>query len=229
MIPLEREQVEELAEEIWALTEIADNGYERLTRGSKLPDAAAVLDTMCRDGLARVEGGMVRLDGDGERIARAVIRRHRLAEILFTQVMAVEESLSESAACEIEHILSPEVTDSVCSFLGHPPACPHGKTIPRGECCRVFSREISPLVLPLSSLGVGERCRIVFIAPGERRSLERVATMGVLPGAELQLRQKRPSVVVDIGHTTLAIDSEIAAAIYVRRIPRASATGGSGS
>jgi Fe2+ transport system protein FeoA len=44
--------------------------------------------------------------------------------------------------------------------------------------------------------------------------------MGVLPGATVRLRQKRPSVVLDIGHTTLAIDSEIASAIYIRRLPR---------
>jgi DtxR family Mn-dependent transcriptional regulator len=220
VIPPERQKLEELAEEIWALSEIGENRYDRLTRGSKLPDPVPVLEDMCSRGLARIEGGMVVLSDEGGRIAATIIRRHRLAEILFSQVMEVEEGLSESAACEIEHILSGEVTDSVCSFLGHPPTCPHGKAIPRGQCCDVFTREITPLVVPLTDVGVGERCRIVFIATGERRSLDRIAPMGVLPGATVRLRQKRPSVVLDIGHTTLAIDSEIASAIYIRRLPR---------
>jgi DtxR family Mn-dependent transcriptional regulator len=39
------------------------------------------------------------------------------------------------AACRMEHIIDPEVTDSICSFLGHPRRCPHGKSIPTGDCC----------------------------------------------------------------------------------------------
>ena len=34
-----------------------------------------------------------------------------------------------------EHILSPEATDRICSFLGHPRTCPHGSPIPAGQCC----------------------------------------------------------------------------------------------
>ena len=45
-------------------------------------------------------------------------------------------TLVEEEACFFEHILSPVMTDSICGFLNHPPACPHGKPIPRGECCR---------------------------------------------------------------------------------------------
>jgi DtxR family Mn-dependent transcriptional regulator len=221
MIPPEQEKLEELAEEIWALTEIGENHYDRLTRGSKVDHPIPVLEAMLSQGLASREDDRVVLSPAGEEIGRTVIRRHRLTETLFTQVLAVKEDLSESAACEMEHILSPEVTESVCSFLGHPPCCPHGKPIPRGECCRVFHREISPLVLPLKQVGVGEMCRIVFIAPGGRASLERIATMGVLPGAEARLKQKRPSVVLEVGHTTLAVDAEIAASIYVRRLPGA--------
>ena len=220
MITQDREHIEELAEEIWALTEIGENDYERLTSRSKIPGPVEVFGAMCAAGLAARQGDRVVLTPEGEAIGRAVIRRHRLAEILFTQVLEVDERLSESTACEVEHILSGEVTDSVCSFLGHPPCCPHGKPIPRGACCRLYNREIAPLVIPLTGAGVGDRCRIVFIAPGGRGSLERIATMGVMPGAEARLVQKRPTVILEVGHTTLAIDSEIAASIYVRRLPR---------
>ena len=30
---------------------------------------------------------------------------------------------------------SPEATDRICAFLGHPRACPHGAPIPPGACC----------------------------------------------------------------------------------------------
>jgi putative ABC transport system ATP-binding protein len=72
----------------------------------------------------------------GEERARDVIRRHRLAERLFMDVLSIrDEDEIESSACKFEHILSHEVTDRMCTLLGHPTACPHGSPIPRGECC----------------------------------------------------------------------------------------------
>ena len=46
------------------------------------------------------------------------------------------ESEIEQQACKFEHILSPEATDKICSFLGHPRTCPHGAPIPPGPCCQ---------------------------------------------------------------------------------------------
>jgi len=45
------------------------------------------------------------------------------------------ESEIEQQACKFEHILSPEATDKICAFLGHPRTCPHGAPIPPGPCC----------------------------------------------------------------------------------------------
>jgi Mn-dependent DtxR family transcriptional regulator len=45
------------------------------------------------------------------------------------------ESEIEQQACKFEHILSPEATDKICTFLGHPRTCPHGAPIPPGVCC----------------------------------------------------------------------------------------------
>jgi Mn-dependent DtxR family transcriptional regulator len=45
-----------------------------------------------------------------------------------------EKEVAEEA-CKFEHILSPEATERICTFLGHPRTCPHGSPIPAGECC----------------------------------------------------------------------------------------------
>ncbi|HLJ85310.1 MAG TPA: iron dependent repressor, metal binding and dimerization domain protein [Candidatus Angelobacter sp.] len=72
----------------------------------------------------------------GRKRAEDVIRRHRLAERLFVQTFRVQDEHEiERQACRFEHILSPEVTDSICTFLGHPRHCPHGSPIPAGPCC----------------------------------------------------------------------------------------------
>jgi len=63
----------------------------------------------------------------------------------------------------MEHTISPRIADRLCSFLGHPPQCPHGRPIPPGPCCERHDREIKPLVAPLTEARIGERYRIVFI------------------------------------------------------------------
>ena len=79
---------------------------------------------------------MIEFAPKGELRAANVIRRHRLAERLFTETLHIEnESVIEEQACKFEHILSFEATDKICEFLGHPKFCPHGSPIPPGCCC----------------------------------------------------------------------------------------------
>ena len=79
---------------------------------------------------------VVELTPRGRERAGSIIRRHRLAERLFTDSLAMDsETEIEQQACKFEHILSPEATDKICTFLGHPRTCPHGAPIPPGPCC----------------------------------------------------------------------------------------------
>ena len=95
-----------------------------------------LINTMAGIGLVSVTNGEGVFTPKGEARARDVIRRHRLAERLFRDVLGIhDEDEIEASACKFEHILSPEVTDRMCCLLGHPDACPHGSPIPRGNCC----------------------------------------------------------------------------------------------
>ncbi|MBI4124483.1 MAG: metal-dependent transcriptional regulator, partial [Deltaproteobacteria bacterium] len=153
----------------------------------------------------------------GKDRARSLIRRHRLAERLFAVVFNLSEEAVHAQACRMEHekVLTPEAVEGICSFLGHPPTCPHGRPIPPGDCCRLFVNEVRPLVAPLSQGSVGENYRIVFMAPKYHELLERLAGLGVSPGAELHLTQKHPSFVMKVGETEVALDQEITEGIYV--------------
>jgi putative ABC transport system ATP-binding protein len=92
--------------------------------------------TLTRIGLVTVKDGVEEFTPAGEARARNVIRRHRLAERLFMDVLSIRDEVEiESSACKFEHILSPDVTDRICTLLGHPLECPHGSPIPQGECC----------------------------------------------------------------------------------------------
>jgi DtxR family Mn-dependent transcriptional regulator len=129
----------------------------------------------------------------------------------------------EAQACEFEHILSREATDSVCTLLGHPPTCPHGKPIPPGECCGDFQRTVRPLVTGLPSFDLGATGRIVFIAPKFHDRMDRLAALGVIPGSTVRLHQRSPSYVIEVGETTIALDPEIAGEIFVKRVEARSA------
>ncbi|RJQ13318.1 MAG: DtxR family transcriptional regulator [Nitrospiraceae bacterium] len=207
---------DEILELLWAMREKGSKSFSGVVRDVNDNKASDVLRKMEKSGLVMISSDDVELTDKGEARARDLTRRHRLAERLFHDVLEVGMEESEETACEIEHFLSPSVTDSVCSFLGHPPTCPHGKPIPRGECCSKYRNEVKPLVMQLKELDIGSRGRIVFIKPSEDSRLERLASMGMLPGSIIKLKQKRPSFVLEIDETTLAVDGLIAEEIYVK-------------
>jgi putative ABC transport system ATP-binding protein len=128
------EAMDEVLERIWILEERGERTMERLTSGAH-GATRTMLARMEEQGLLAPEGGFVRLTSSGHDRAQNLIRRQRLAETLFLQTLGMDAKVTEREACVFEHILSTEMTDSICTFLGHPSACPHGAAIPRGACC----------------------------------------------------------------------------------------------
>jgi len=213
------QDAEELAEELWTLAEEGEDRLAELRSRSQVTGVERVVGQLVRRGLARVDGEHVLLTDSGRVLAERQVRRHRLAEVLFTTVLEVrDDEAVNRAACVMEHVLSASLTDSVCAFLGHPRRCPHGKPIPAGACCRSFSDTVEPLVQPLDRLAVGQTAQIVYIAPREPGRLLKLSSLGVLPGVTLRLQQRSPAAVLRIGETTLAIDPEIAGEIFVRKL-----------
>jgi putative ABC transport system ATP-binding protein len=162
----DEEQFDEVLEELWVLAEHGETAeVERMEVHGALPVSLAIEKMIqmglvisaphpphshdhkpfvnpCHDALKPVaasigDGTMiVELTPRGRDRAGSIIRRHRLAERLFTDSLAMDsESEIEQQACKFEHILSPEATDKICTFLGHPRTCPHGAPIPPGACC----------------------------------------------------------------------------------------------
>ena len=109
---------------------VAYDGAAGATEASRPPAAARTPATPSDSAAAGLA-----FTPDGAHRAELLIRRHRLAEKLFTETFQMEDAKVEEEACYFEHILSPDMTDSICAFLGHPQACPHGHTIPSGPCC----------------------------------------------------------------------------------------------
>jgi DtxR family Mn-dependent transcriptional regulator len=215
---MDKERIEEGLELLWLLDEDGHHELDRFRLNSDDPDFDSLIDWLRQEGLINIQDGMVFLTEKGSERAKALIRRHRLAERLFTDVFEMRADQVETDACKMEHILSEELTDSVCTFLGHPPTCPHGKPIPRGECCERYRTEVSPVVVRLSDFEIGAKGRIIFIIPSEAARLGRLSSIGIAPGSIIRLIQRVPSYVIQVDETTIAIDPEIARDILVKRV-----------
>ncbi len=227
-----REHIEELLELCWTAAEEKLVPLDRDRLPAQLlcflphpiePNGDAqqeTIDAMVQRELLLADGRLIRLSPEGGRQAQAVVRRHRLTEVLLHNVLEVSEASMESTACQVEHILNPEVTEAVCAFLGHPPSCPHGRAVPQGACCVSSLALVEPLIVPLARLAIGEEAAISFIHTKRHAYLQRLSTFGFTSGRLLRLRQMHPALVVQIGETELALHPQAGQEIFVRRFPR---------
>jgi putative ABC transport system ATP-binding protein len=124
-----------LLEQIWVIGEEGNSAQVDCIRAPGSADSARMVQRMAELHLVEVRESEVHLTEAGNRRARDVVRRHRLAERLFKDTFAIDDSEAHQQACKFEHIISPQLDQRICSFLGHPKTCPHGNPIPPGACC----------------------------------------------------------------------------------------------
>jgi DtxR family Mn-dependent transcriptional regulator len=127
--------IDHLLQSVWRQQEATGRDERKI---DSLPDFIgnrATFLLMAHEGWIRLEEGCVSLTDEGQRRATELMRRHRLAERLFFDTFGLEEALLHENACKVEHSLTPEVVEKICTFLNHPQTCPHGDPIPRGACC----------------------------------------------------------------------------------------------
>jgi putative ABC transport system ATP-binding protein len=128
---------DEVLVQMWSLIE---DGRVPDGQRVKVPDVVdnrRTLLGMVESGLIARSGAALEFTPRGRVAARDLVRRRRLAEVLFSSALHLSEPEVENVACRMEHIIDPEVTNSICSFLGHPRQCPHGRSIPSGHCCEL--------------------------------------------------------------------------------------------
>ncbi|MBN1836463.1 MAG: metal-dependent transcriptional regulator [Spirochaetales bacterium] len=169
------------------------------------------------EGIISRRGEQIALTEKGQSHTRQLIRSHRLAERLVHDVLGVEY---EKGACEFEHIINPELVDSICTLLGHPRECPHGMPIPEGECCRRQARTVESSVVPLSQLEIGESARVAYVYARSDQQMHRLENLLIRPGVQLKLHQRRPSYVVECEDTMIALDEEVAGNVHLWVAPQ---------
>jgi DtxR family Mn-dependent transcriptional regulator len=74
-----------------------------------------------------------------------MVRRHRLAERLLSDVIGLEWEKVHKEACRWEHVISDDVETKLVDLLGDPTSCPHGNPIPSRGGRRAGRVDTTPL------------------------------------------------------------------------------------
>ncbi len=205
------ESAQELLEELWVAAE------EEERPGTVRRDEASVeVEELTQAGLVEESDGWLQLTSKGMPQAAKAVRRHRLAERLLADVMATEDVQLDARACLLEHSLFQGLDDAICTLLGHPRFCPHGKAIPLGACCEQAQTTVDRVIAPLSALQSGQGGQIAYVQMNLPGHLQKLMSMGVLPGLPVRLLRRSPSFVFEMGLSQFAVDEAIASSVYVR-------------
>lgn len=206
---------DELLEMLWHLSEHHELTLARLKEHDPKQEYEKALHDYASNGTIRFDGTNITLTDEGKDVAKGIIRRHRLAECLMTNVLGMKPSDTEEAACEFEHILSPELVDSICILLGHPPTCPHGENIPQGSCCTEARKSVTSAVFPLTEMKIGSSAKIAFLNTTNNSRTYKLLTMGLSPGSVVRLHQTKPALVIEVDNRQIALEHSVGAEISV--------------
>lgn len=206
------EHAEEILEALWIQIE---EGKKSLDLGVCRDEPAC--EELVKLGLIRVDKDHIHLAEKGKSYAMGCVRRHRLAERLLVDVLDIKKKMIDEVSCKFEHLLHRGLEDNVCSLLGHPRVCPHGKPIPPGRCCaEKKTKKLSRIIAPLSELEVKDKGQVGYLQAKDPNQMQKLLSIGAIPGVSITLLQKFPSYIFQIGHSQFAIDEDLAQRIYVR-------------
>ncbi len=194
------------------------------------PTVSQTVARMERDGLLTVEGDRhLQLTEEGNRLAVRVMRKHRLAERLLTDVIGLEWELVHAEACRWEHVMSETVERRLLELLDHPTQSPYGNPIPGlselGEPADPTEGREPPAeveALDVVARGGGESRVLVRRIGEEMQKNEPVMSalrrVGALPDKVVTVAPTAEGVLIGSGGETAEIDVDLAAHLFVHRL-----------
>lgn len=154
---------------------------------------------LAAEGLVSVTGRDIELTERGRVLAEALVRRHRLAERMLTDILGIPWHLCHEQAEDWEKVMTTEVEEAILAKLEGPATCPHGNPIPGTESGIAWSD-----LKPLADLSVGDRGRLTRLLEDvelDHDVLKYLEDHRLMPGVDLELVERAPD-----GTLTLALD-----------------------
>jgi DtxR family Mn-dependent transcriptional regulator len=186
---------------------------ERL--GVTAPAVSETVKRLEREGYLTLDAERVlHLTESGRDYATAVLRRHRLAELLLVDVLKVPWSQVHEEACRLEHAISDNLEQHLVKLLGDPGMCPHGNPIP-GSANVV---DHGPL-RPLGAVPDGQPCVVRRIDEHLQTQLDHMRELEhgrLLPGQRVVVTARdEDGVVLDVDGVSLRLEPAVASEVYV--------------
>jgi len=209
--------IEEALGVIWTSIQRGEDNFETVSKTVKQGVDENIIDELLNGKYIIKENDKIKLTDEGEDLGKQLTRRHRLTERLLADVLDFNRQDIEKIACDLEHNLSTDLADSICTLLGHPKQCPHGNPIPEGNCCKNSSSKIESIVVPLSKIDIADEVTLSYIVTTNHDYMHKLLSLGMVPGTKLKLHQKFPTYIVKVNETQIALDAAVANLIYVRK------------
>lgn len=189
------------------------------------PTVNATLHRMARDGLIELNRNKeVLLTKSGQSRAETMVRRHRLAERLLTDLLGLDWADAHEEAHRFEHVISPKVEERILAVLGGPTTCPHGSPIP-GTGAKIAADAVRLRGVASGSHVVVER--ISEDAESSRDLMGYFQRSGLLPGREFDVREVEPYndvILLQQDGVTVPIGMAAAQKLWVRVVERPAAS-----
>lgn len=153
----------------------------------------------------------VSLTSKGEKLAKLILRKHRLWEVFLVNQLGYDYQLAHETACQLEHATPPHLADCLETFLERPLVNPQGEPIPYiGEDLDVVSD------MPLSMLSPGEEAIVIHLE-GDRAVRSFLEANEIRPGSHaLILASGKNSILVKVNTKPTTIARDIAERIRVK-------------
>src|SRR5205823_3260899 len=148
-------------------------------RGHSAPTVSEMVRRLRDEGYLELDGRTIMLTSQGRARAESVVRKHRLAERLLTDVIGLEWHKAHPEAGRWEHVISDEVEALLIKLLDNPATCPHGNPIPGASTAK-------EQLVTLDTSQPGQHVRLARITEQveiDYDSLSYLNTHGFVPGA----------------------------------------------
>lgn len=156
----------------------------------------------------------IALTTQGQAVAVELVRHQRLLELFFVKVLEMPWDQVRADAERLAPLISEELEEHIAAKLGQPTRDPHGDPIPTREGLIEQVEEI-----PLDTLEVGSRARIIRVPDEEPALLRYLGTLSIVPGAWIMVESRIPYgevLTVRLGEATHPLAGQIAHRIAVR-------------
>jgi len=183
--------------------------------GHSAPTVSQMVRRLVGEGYLEVSNRVVGLTERGQAEAERVVRKHRLAERLLTDVIGLGWDKAHEEAGRWEHVISDEVEELLVTLLGNPSTCPHGNPIPGAP-----PRGAQPVLSKLAECRPGDEVRLERVTEQvevDQDALTYLADNGFTPGTDARVRTKAPdgTVVLDLLDGSIAVGAFLASQLFV--------------